>query len=122
LNTVFRGRFVQLRPGARLNQLLRAGALEGLPQFVRRLELRRVFSRPVAHRGKPVLLLELDAEPVEDELRIARPMHSERRRVNTIDRDMHVQVIGIVVYDAHALVLGESKGLARTPAPIFTLP
>jgi len=74
--------------------------------------MRRAFARSVTHGTQPVLLLDFDAEPVEHELRVARPVHPVRPGIHAIDGDVHVQMIGVVMYDTHALVLREPEGLA----------
>jgi hypothetical protein len=45
-------------------------------------------------------LLDVDAEAVEHELRVARPVHPVCLGVNAVDGDMHMQVTGVVMHDA----------------------
>jgi hypothetical protein len=67
------------------------------------------LARQMPVRHETVLLLELDAEPAEDQLRIARRVHSMRRRMHAVDGDVNMQVVRVVMHDARAVMVVESE-------------
>jgi hypothetical protein len=62
-----------------------------------------------------VLLLELDAEPIEHQLRVAGPVNTMSLGMHAVDSDVNVKVISIVMDYAHPLMFPESELIARAP-------